>query len=85
MHAGCIVTAAVRRHVGASMFVEHIARMRTPATVSGGGLNMGFCLPRAAAATVPRSPSWSYCFWISLTLRPVASASACSRSLYFRI
>jgi hypothetical protein len=58
-------------------FVD-IWRMRTPETVSGGGLNMGFCLPRAAAATVPRSPSWSYCFWISLTLRPVASASACS-------
>lgn len=58
--------------------IDSCVQVLTPATVSGGGLNIGFCLPRAAAATVPRSPSWSYCFWISFALRPVASASACA-------
>ena len=75
--ACCLVTTGTCRHVHVKPCAWWHRKGHTPAMVSGGGLNMGFCLPRAAAATVPRSPSWSYCFWISLTLRPVASASAC--------
>ena len=60
--------------------VQQRAHWKTPRRVRGCGLNMVRCMPRAAEATVPRSPhSWYSCL-ILASCRPVAWARACSRA-----